>query len=809
MTQNPPSSSYASVISRVWQSVQEYFIVKPEPLWVRAIQERGYQNYQKFKSDLKYCPNVALKNIISPYAIMAHKNIAPQIKNETKQLLNSNSQQAQRFFYNDLINHLVDLSASENRFGIDASATTLSMQIFKEMLEFYQPYIEMELYETILNGSKNLTEKNFQNQIQPFINFITPVFKRFQHNISDEKNKSIKDDDMLTTKYQYLDKTVTTWNLKSLILTLASISLLNSRTNVGFGLSLLWGGLPGVNAELNLDNLENTAEVGVVLQGRASNDKAGYSVRALGDVNGDGITDMAVGAPYASPLGRTEAGEVYIIFGRSGNWSTPFDLNNLDVSTGVILQGRAAGDNAGFSVSGLEDVNGDGIADILVGAPEASPPSRSGAGEAYIIFGRNGDWFSLTLDLNTLDGTNGVILQGANIGDATGHSVSGLGDVNGDGMSDMLIGANDATYHCSFVSDYCGQVYIIFGRNGGWSSTLDLNSISFTMGVVIVGQYYEDHLGDAVSKLGDINGDGISDILLGVPQGGGSNDGEVYIIFGRSGSWYPAILELGTLISNSDVVVLSGGDSTLPGYSVSELGDVNGDGITDMLIGSPGESGATGAYIIFGKNGTWPSTVDLNTLDMSTGVTLRGSYTYTGYSVSALGDVDGDGVSDMLIGAPSNVDVGKIFVIFGTDQGWSSNLIIPTNDVSTCITLQGLGNVGSSVTALGDVNGDGISDMLLGVPDASPLGRTSAGQAYIIFGQDFAAYADVVESSSDAGLYIGLGVGLGTLAVASAIVGFFAIKRKCKAENHDKRPIEMLSQEEIHLPVRATIQSGI
>jgi FG-GAP repeat len=201
------------------------------------------------------------------------------------------------------------------------------------------------------------------------------------------------------------------------------------------------------------------------IDGAAAGDNAGVSVAGAGDVNGDGRGDVLVGAHFADNNARADSGSAYVVFGRAA--PAAVDLAALGPA-GVRIDGAAAGDNAGWSVAGAGDLNGDGRADVLVGAPRGDNNAREGSGSAYVVFGRAAPG---TVDLAAL-GQGGFRIDGAAAGDDAGWSVAGVGDLNGDGPADVLVGARFAGNNARECS---GSAYVVFGRAA--PGTVDLAAL--------------------------------------------------------------------------------------------------------------------------------------------------------------------------------------------------------------------------------------------------------------------------------------------------------------------------------------------
>jgi len=437
----------------------------------------------------------------------------------------------------------------------------------------------------------------------------------------------------------------------------------------------------------------------------------------------------------------------------SADYSAQFELSALNGSNGIVLNGVSAGDESGGSVSAAGDINGDGTDDLIIGAPKADP-NGEGSGASYVVFGSDQD-LPNPLNLSTLNGNNGFVINGESVFDYTGAAVSAAGDINGDGIDDLIIGAPSASPDVG----YSGASYVVFGDDQGLPNPLNLSAIDGSNGIVFNGVASYDESGASVSAAGDINGDGIDDLIIGAPYASGG-DGAAYVVFGSDQAWTSPINLSGLNGANGFLINSVGGADTL-GISVSAAGDINGDDVDDLVIGAifAGTEGAfNGAsYVVFGSDQVWTSPLELSGLDGSDGFAINGvnPSNETGTSVSAAGDINADGIDDLIIGAPEadpNGDgSGASYVVFGSDQAWTTPLNLSSLNGSNGFVLKGVSagdGSGTSVSFAGDINVDGFDDVIIGAPAADPNGDGS-GASYVVYGSDQAFASSINLSSLD------------------------------------------------------------
>ena len=501
---------------------------------------------------------------------------------------------------------------------------------------------------------------------------------------------------------------------------------------------------------LDLQNLNGAN--GFRIDGVDSGDNSGRSVSDAGDVNGDGIDDLIVGAD-----GAGNSGSAYVLFGSTNGFASNLDLSALDGNNGFRLDRGLSTNEFGYSVSSAGDVNGDGIDDLIVGAPESFPNGISNAGSSYVVFGSTGG-FASTFNIIELDGGNGFRITGIDEQDRSGISVSGAGDVNGDGLADVIIGATRGDPN---RKPNAGESYVVFGSSGGFASNLNLSELDGSNGFRLAGISEADRSGISVGGAGDVNGDGLADVIIGAywsDAGGNEDAGESYVVFGSSGG-FASNLNLSEL-DGSNRFRLRGIDADdYSGFSVSGAGDVNNDGIADIIIGArrgdPSGIGAAGeSYVVFGSSGGFASNLNLSDLDGNNGFRIDGigSADASGASVSSASDVNGDGITDIIIGAPGaerdgSRAAGEGYVVFGSSVGFSASLDLSELDGTNGFRIDGISidefaNLGRSVSGAGDINADGLADIIIGAHAADPLTPFNnfesfdAGESYVIFGRN-------------------------------------------------------------------------
>ncbi len=443
-----------------------------------------------------------------------------------------------------------------------------------------------------------------------------------------------------------------------------------------------------------------------------ANANFGLSAVTAGDVNGDGYSDVIVGAPQFSN-GQALEGRVFVYLGSALGLAT---------SDAWTARGNQAGAEFGRSVASAGDVNGDGYSDVIVGAPKYDN-GESDEGRAFAFLGSE----------NGLSNTPVWAAESDTANASFGDAVSGAGDVNGDGYSDVIVGASN--YSNGETAE--GRAFVYLGSSAGLSAsavwTVESNQVSARLGV-------------SVATAGDVNGDGFGDVILGADgfDNGQANEGRAFLYLGSPTG----------LAATAAWTAEGDSFSATFGASVAGAGDVNRDGFSDVIVGAPLFTNPHAfqgrAYVYLGSSAglaasaTWTAEVPADGAQF-------------GGSVSSAGDVNGDGYSDVLIGADGYkanvIQDGRAYVYLGSETGPS------TTAAWSAEGNQALGGFGRSVSSAGDVNGDGYSDVIVGA-HAFDDGQVDEGRAFVYLGSasGLATTAAWTAESDRAGAFFGWSV---------------------------------------------------
>ena len=403
-------------------------------------------------------------------------------------------------------------------------------------------------------------------------------------------------------------------------------------------------------------------------QGAQAGENLGLSVATAGDVNGDGFSDVVVGAPLYDG-GLLDQGAAFVYFGSS---------TGLALSPSATLTGDQSNDQFGASVSPAGDTNGDGFGDLAVGA-YGYTNGQPGEGRVYVYMGSS-------------SGPQPVpwMTEGDQDSAGYGYSIAAAGDVNQDGFDDLLIGAY--RYDNGQIDE--GRAYLFLGGSGG---------LSFGPQWTAEGDQDNAWFGASVSSAGDVNGDGYDDLIVGAPHSssGEIDEGRAFVYLGSASG----------ATASPSVILESNQVGARFGTAVSLAGDVNGDGYGDLVVGAPlYDSG----QIDEGKVFLYPGSASGVVTTASWTAESNQSLSNFGGSLATAGDVNGDGYADVIVGAAhydnGQTNEGMAFAYLGSATGLSAA------PAWTAESNQTNARLGTSVASAGDVNGDGYGDIVVGAP---------------------------------------------------------------------------------------------
>lgn len=500
----------------------------------------------------------------------------------------------------------------------------------------------------------------------------------------------------------------------------------------------VWWLVSVVSAQYNIDLRNQDGDIRFLGQG--TQDYLGRSM-ATGDVNGDGIHDLLIGAYGATTTDGKLTGKAYLFFGRK-NWSSRFNL--ISAAANVTILGDKKGDCVGFSVA-IGDVNGDGLGDMIIGAYSADPLNVPAGGIVYIIFGAT--TLPTTIDLHTQNAN--VTIRGDFANGLFGFPVA-TGDINGDSLTDLICSAHTAAG--SVNRNNAGCVFVFYGRTQ-WPASI--TAASTTADIMVTGANNEDKLGRAIAA-GDLNADKYEDLIMGAYKAdplGRSDAGIIYVILGAAN-----LTRNYDLRSKKPPLTIYGAQAGSSFGVAAAAGDLNGDGLADLAAGALYESvgtktGAGKVYVIHGRQTFNQTTIDLGTQAADRVIYGQNQGDNFGISI-AMSDFNGNQFTDLFLGAsnalvPVTLRPGQAYIIFGQRAALAIQDLAQTPANVTITGPNDKDSFGWFVTA-GDINADNVADCIVGADLADPENRTEAGEVHVIFGNAKPATPNILAPEIDA-----------------------------------------------------------
>ena len=403
---------------------------------------------------------------------------------------------------------------------------------------------------------------------------------------------------------------------------------------------------------------------------------------ALLDLDADGIADLVAGAPYATISSMKNAGSVRVYLSNGGP----------PLSKTVYINGTHGGDSFGWAVANVGDVNGDGKDDLAVGAPYADPGTDIDAGNVTLFYGWSG-----------FSGKANVSINSANAGEGFGYALSAAGDVDGDTIDDMIVGA---PYYSSATVTEIGRAYIFYGGS----------SMDSTADKTFTGDAANGHFGLSVSGNANVDNDASMDMIVGAPDevSAGAARGAAHIFRNLD------------RVTPQTSVVRGAATNDKFGYCVMMINDIDGDTFDDIAIGAPynDENGTdAGEVSILYGGAKFNDQVDLVLMGQAPNELF-------GFSIAS-GDFRKDSYCDLVVGAPNSslnaTMAGRAYVFYGssTPSAHPSVIIVPET---------GSNFLGGSAAVGGNVTGDSARDFAVGDPQFNLPGLPNAGRAYVYAG---------------------------------------------------------------------------
>jgi len=427
-----------------------------------------------------------------------------------------------------------------------------------------------------------------------------------------------------------------------------------------------------------------------LITGESGSDYFGTTVSAIGDLNGDEINDIVIGANGA---GEEKRGRVYVFWGRK--FSPRINAEKAD----VIIEGTSPNDHFGWHVALSGDINDDGYTDLAVSAIN-NETKAAGGGAVYIFLGPLKKGFIKSSEADW-------ILFGVSTKASFGWKISTEGDINGDGKKDLAISAP----FFSEKGEQKGRVYIFTKKKYSEESTAD------DFDIVIDGEYIFDVFGYSLSTAGDFNGDGIDDIAVGAYNSGsdGIGAGRAFLFFGGKA------LKGEYNGGRADILITGVGTQSWLGNAIVLTPDLNGDGCSELAVAASGtrvDGPETGrVYIFFGYSSDERKKIAASASD----ITLTGSRTggRFGEFVNWFRDIDGDNRPDIVVSEPGGKylkdrDVGRVFIFMGKSLLQKKSMTNPY----TIETPEEKSRFGNALS-IGDIDGDGIDELIVGARYAS------------------------------------------------------------------------------------------